>query len=352
MEPAFSRKEMRHFPVYLDLTDRVVAVSGAGEIAIPKLRLLMKTAAKIEVYAAQISEDVRAMARHGRLTIFERPLEERDALRSALIYAANKDGFENTRIARIGASAGKFVNVVDNLAESDFITPAIVDRSPVTVAIGTEGSAPVLARGLKAAIESQLPASIGTLAKIGSSFRGEASKLPAGRTRREFWSRFYFRDGPRALEERGEEGAAHMLERLASRASSFATNFGSVAFAGIGQGDPDLLPHKTRKLLHDADAVVYDERVSDAVLELARREAEFHDAQHSGQYRGKADIRSIEFMESNAKSGKLVVRLFSEIASSQERLKFEFDAVVLRGIPCEIIRNKSEYIPISANFGK
>lgn len=347
-----SSRDMRHYPVYLDLTDRVVAVSGAGETAIPKLRLLMKTAAKIEVYASLISDEIRCMASKGHLTVIERPMEETDAKRFALIYAANENGLENTRIAGIGASTGRLVNVVDNLEESDFITPAIVDRSPVTVAIGTEGSAPVLARGIKAAIESLLPVSIGALAKIGSAFRGEASKLPGGRTRREFWSNFYFREGPRALAEEGPDGAARSLKHLASRISSFAPDPGSVVFAGIGQGNPELLPHKTRRLLHDADAVVYDKNVSNAILELARREATFYATRRHGDGRGRVDFRSIEFMESKAKRGELVVRLFSEISSSQGTLSFEIDAVASRGVQCELIRNKTECSRISIDKTK
>ena len=336
--------KMRHFPIFLDLDGRVVSVSGAGETAIPKLRLLLKTGAKVEVYAEQVSDEVGKMSECGRLSIFERPLEEMDALRSSLIYAANNDRFEDRRVAEIGISTGTLVNIVDDLQGSDFITPAIVDRSPVTVAIGTEGAAPVLARGIKATVESLLPASIGALAKIGSSFREDAANLPAGRSRRNFWSRFYFSDGPRAFAEEGVEGATKALKRLASHARILPSEPGSVVFAATGRGDPDLLSHKTRKILHNADSVVFDAGVSNEVLELPRREAEFHESLNAGIDAANESDKTVEFMASRAERGELVVRLYSEFAAQQGKIRLEIDAMGRRGISFELIRHISDSI--------
>ncbi len=330
---------MRHYPVFIDLTGRIVSVSGARETAIPKLRLLLKTNAKIEVYDENVSEYVRDMEQDSRLSVFERRFEEEDARRSTLIYAANDDPAENRRVAGIGTATGTLVNIVDDLEGSDFITPAIVDRSPVTVAIGTEGTAPVLARGIKSKIESLLPESVGELARIGGLFRSEAAKLPSGRSRRDFWSRFFFRDGPRAFEEEGPEGATRVLAALAASASEHAQESGSVVFASTGFGNPGLLSHRTRSLLHNADSVVFDKGVSASVLELARREAEFREYSRFDSVPKDSNGPEIEFMASKAASGELVVRLFSAFEERRGDLRSEVELVAARGIKCEVIQN-------------
>ncbi len=152
---------MRHYPVFLDLRDRRVVVAGAGPVAVAKLRLLMKTEAEIVVYGPRPSAAVRAWAAERRIALFERELEAADAAGAALVYGATGDAAADARVAEIARAAGVLVNIVDNLEDSDFITPAIVDRDPVTVAIGTEGAAPVLARKIKAEIEALLPATLG-----------------------------------------------------------------------------------------------------------------------------------------------------------------------------------------------
>jgi uroporphyrin-III C-methyltransferase/precorrin-2 dehydrogenase/sirohydrochlorin ferrochelatase len=125
---------MRHYPVFLDLRGRSIVVSGAGEVAVAKLRLLLKTEARIEVYGAEPVDEVVGWAREGRLWLSPRPLEAADAAGAALRYGANGNAEADARAAAIGRAAGALGNIVDNREDSDFITPAIVDRDPVTVA--------------------------------------------------------------------------------------------------------------------------------------------------------------------------------------------------------------------------
>ncbi|MEM7616092.1 MAG: bifunctional precorrin-2 dehydrogenase/sirohydrochlorin ferrochelatase, partial [Pseudomonadota bacterium] len=141
---------MRHFPVFLNLRGRRVVVSGAGECAVAKLRLLLKTEARVMVYGTHPVQQVRDWAEAGRITLLERPLGLGDAVCAAMVYGANEDAALDAEAVEIGRAAGALTNIVDNLEDSQFITPAIVDRDPVTVAIGTEGAAPVLARKIKA----------------------------------------------------------------------------------------------------------------------------------------------------------------------------------------------------------
>ena len=258
--------------MFLDTKDKIIVVSGGEECAIAKLRLLLKTEARIRVFATSVDDEVRKWDREGKLKLFERDLLDQDLAEAILLYAVNDREETDLQIAELGRQAGVKTLVVDNLEESDFITPAIVDRDPVTVAIGTEGTAPVLARRIKANIEETLPANIGILARIAKGFRPMVERLPFGRARRDFWKKYYFDQGPKALTE-GEAHVLPALHNLLAEAEVSEEREGHVFFVSAGPGDPDLLTLKARKLLHEADVVIHDRLVSGPVLELARREA-------------------------------------------------------------------------------
>jgi uroporphyrin-III C-methyltransferase/precorrin-2 dehydrogenase/sirohydrochlorin ferrochelatase len=324
---------MRHYPVFLDLRGRRVVVSGAGEIALAKLRLLMKTEARIAVFGAEPIEAIRALAASGRIELVERPLDRGDALCASLLYGANGDAAEDARAAAIGHDSGALVNVVDNLEASAFITPAIVDRDPVTVAIGTEGAAPVLARKIKAEIEEMLPASLGALTRIGQAFRVRVEALDS-KARRAFWSRFYFQTGPRAMAE-GEAAVQAELERGLATADLPQTGF--VHLVGTGPGDPELLTLKARRLLHEADVVVHDRLVPAAILELARREARIVEVGKTpyGPSWKQDDINKM--LVAHAQSGATVVRLKSGDPGIFGRLDDEVEALEAAGIGYGIV---------------
>lgn len=264
---------MRHFPIFLNLDNRRIIVSGAGACAVAKLRLLLKTQADILVFGANPSTQVLQWTQAGKLSYFDRPVTETDVKDAALVYGANEDVAEDRRVADLGRAAGALVNIVDNLEDSQFITPAIVDRSPVTVAIGTEGAAPVLARKIKQQLEESLPEQLGLLARIGQAFRPAADNIPMGRKRREFWSQFYFKRGPLAWEKGGKAAVEEDLATLLNEVLASDPEQGQVWLIGAGPGDPELLTLKARKLLHEADVVIYDHLVAKPILELARREA-------------------------------------------------------------------------------
>ncbi len=264
---------MRHFPIFLNLDSRRVIVSGTGACAIAKLRLLLKTNAQIDVFGPHPKPQVLHWAQAGKLTHINRPVTASDIKDAALVYGATEDAAEDKRVADLGRAVGALVNIVDNLNDSQFITPAIVDRDPVIVAIGTEGAAPVLARKIKKQLEESLPTDLGTLARIGQGFRAIANNIPMGRMRREFWSNFYFKRGPLALAKGGRTAVAQELDTLLAETLSTDDNQGHVWLAGTGPGDPELLTLKARNKLHEADVVIYDHTVPKAILELARREA-------------------------------------------------------------------------------
>ncbi|MEL6913545.1 MAG: siroheme synthase CysG [Pseudomonadota bacterium] len=262
---------MRHFPIFVDTRDARIVVVGGGDCAAAKIRLLMKTEAAIHVFAPEPEALVEGWATEGRLTLHRRLPAMGEVQGALLLYAAQDEEWADLETAELGRRAGVKTLVVDNLEASDFITPAIVDRDPVTVAVGTEGSAPVLARKIKSEVEEMLPAATGTLARAGQHFRDAAEIIPQGPRRRAFWSEYYFDVGPKASAQGSIEAALH---DLLTRHVNEAEAKGHVTFVGAGPGDPELLTLKARSALHDADVVIHDGLVSSGILDLARREAE------------------------------------------------------------------------------
>lgn len=325
---------MKHFPVYMAVADRRIVLSGGGEAALAKLRLLLKTEARIEVYAENAAPEIHGWAADGRLALFTRRLSAKDIGGAVLVYAADEDAAQDAHVADLALGANVPVNVVDNLADSDFITPAIVDRDPVTIAIGTEGAAPVLARALKAELEERLSPRLGLLARVGRRFRAAAETLPFGRARRDFWSDYYLGKGPSLAEERDAEAA---LVDLLDQHLNAEDKPGHVAFVGAGPGDPELLTLKARKALDTADVVIHDRLVSGEILELARREAILLDVgkQGFGPSTAQDDINAL--IVKHAATGAQVVRLKGGDATIFGRLDEEIDALDAQGIPWHIV---------------
>ena len=318
---------MKHFPIFLAVKGRRIIVSGGGEAALAKLRLLMKTEARIDVFAVEPAKEITNWASQGKLALTHRALQAGDVTGAALFYAADEDSAEDARTAAIADAEGALVNIVDNLEDSEFITPAIVDRDPVTVAIGTEGAAPVLARAIKADLEEKLPPVLGTLARIGKSFRKQVDALPFGRKRRDFWAEYYFRSGPAAIETGGIDAVEPALDSLLDDHLSREIHKGHVDLVGAGPGDPELLTLKARKALDQADVVIHDRLVAPEILELARREAILLDVGKKGfgEHTPQEDIHAA--MIKHAAKGLHVVRLKSGDPTIFGRLDEEIDAL-------------------------
>lgn len=327
---------MDHFPIFLSTKGQRIVLSGGGDAAMAKLRLLMKTQAKINVYAPDPSPEIAAWAEAGKLILHRRALRHGDVLCAALFYAADEDATEDARTAAIARDEGALVNIVDNLADSAFITPAIVDRDPVTIAIGTEGAAPVLARAIKADLEERLPTTLGTLARIGKGFRKVADALPFGRARRDFWRDYYFNAGPKAIVD-GEDAMLPALDDLLNDHLSKTARAGHVAFVGGGPGDPELLTLKARRALDEADVVIYDRLISPEILELARREAVMIDVGKEGFGPSTSQETINDLLVEHAQSGAQVVRLKSGDATVFGRLDEEIDAVDAHNIGWHIV---------------
>jgi uroporphyrin-III C-methyltransferase / precorrin-2 dehydrogenase / sirohydrochlorin ferrochelatase len=303
---------MRTFPIFLRVDRKPPLVVGGGALAGVKVRLLLKRAPLVEVAAESFGEELARLQQAGRiLRIDERP--GIDQLRGrSLVISATGDDAEDARVAAIARALGVPVNVPDRPELCTFALPAIVDRGEVTVAIGTEGAAPVLAQRLRGFLERELHPRLGALAKLAGEFRARvAASLPEGRLRRQLWERIF--DGPAgaaALE--GDEPRARRLigeaiDRAASGGEPAAR--GRVLLVGAGPGDPDLLTVKAIRALKAADVILYDGLVGHAVLDYARREAELIPvAKAKGAHRvSQAEINRL--MVVHARAGKTVLRL-------------------------------------------
>ncbi len=328
---------MKHFPIFVALEGRRVVLSGGGEAALAKLRLILKTEAHVTVFAEDAAPEIKAWHDAGRVHLVARRMEPGDALCAVLFYAADEDDAEDARTSAIARADGALVNIVDNLGDSQFITPAIVDRDPVTVAIGTEGAAPVLARAIKADIEERLPATLGPLARIGKAFRHAVEVLPFGRPRRDFWRDYYFSAGPRAMEQGGEESIKTALQTLLEKHQNKDRREGHVAFVGAGPGDPELLTLKARKALDEADVVIHDRLVTAEILELARREAILIDAGKEGFGPSTTQSEINALIVEHAAEGAQVVRLKGGDPTLFGRLDEEIDALSEAGISWNIV---------------
>ncbi len=316
---------MDHFPIFLATSGQRIVLSGGGDAALAKLRLLLKTTAEIHVYSPAPATEIELWAARGKLQLHRRPLRSGDVAGAALFYAADEEDTLDAQTAAIARAEGALVNVVDNLEASAFITPAIVDRDPVTIAIGTEGAAPVLARAIKADLEERLPSTLGTLARIGKGFRKMAEALPFGRARRDFWRDYYFNTGPKAMTA-GEAEVRPALDALLDDHLTRTARAGHIAFVGGGPGDPELLTLKARRALDEADVVIYDRLISAEILELARREAILIDAGKTpyGQHTPQDTIN--QMIVDHALKGQQVVRLKSGDPTVFGRLDEELEA--------------------------
>ncbi len=342
---------VQHFPIFLRLSGRRVVVSGAKQAAAAKLRLLLKTDAEITVFGSGPDPEILSWHGEGALRHEERRVDGADLDGAALLYCASEDPAEDARVAALARRRAIPVNIVDNLEDSDFITPAIVDRDPVTVAIGTEGTAPVLAHNLKAAFEDQLPDSLGALARIGQAFRPQAKRLQPDRLRRVFWSEYFSRRGPLCFARGGEEGARDCLGTLLDETVAGGRLAGWVSLVGAGPGDPELLTLKARKNLHEADIVIHDRLVSPQVLELVRREAVRVCAGKQGFGPAWPQDSINALMVREARAGRHVVRLKSGDPSVFGRLDEEIGALEPEGIPWEVVPGITAASAAAADMG-
>jgi uroporphyrin-III C-methyltransferase/precorrin-2 dehydrogenase/sirohydrochlorin ferrochelatase len=333
---------MDYFPIFLRLAGEPVLVVGGGEVAARKIDLLLSTGASVTVVAPELIASLAQQAKQGVITHLAAEFQPDHLNGVRLAIAATDRHAVNAWVAHLADRRNIPVNVVDDRELSRFIVPAIVDRSPVVVAVGSSGDAPVLTRRLREKLESILPQRLGALARLAGKFRPAAkARLASVSRRRRFWENFF--DGEIAadvLAGRADPASESIEQRLSaslSRASQDAPDLGEVALVGAGPGDPGLLTLRALRALQNADVILYDRLVSPEVLDLARRDAE---RIYVGKAAGAAHVSQDEInalLVKLAKEGRRVCRLKGGDPFIFGRGGEELEALAAAGIRFEVV---------------
>ena len=329
---------MDFLPVFLNLKGRACAVIGGGEVAARKVLLLLDAGAQVTIHAPDLGETMRRWVADGKVRYNPQAFHPAALDGCALAIAATDDRAVNQQVSDAAKARGIPVNVVDQPDLCTFIMPSIIDRSPVIVAVSTGGASPVLARLIRARLETLIPAGYGRLARLVSAFRDKVKQhFRHPSRRRQFWEDV-LQGHIAELVYSGQDAAAHKaLQEKIDATDSNKAPIGEVYLIGGGPGDPDLLTFRALRLMQQADVVVYDRLVSPAVLELVRRDAEriYAGKERDNHAIPQEDINHL--LVRLAKEGKRVVRLKGGDPFIFGRGGEEIDTLAADGVPFQVI---------------
>jgi uroporphyrin-III C-methyltransferase / precorrin-2 dehydrogenase / sirohydrochlorin ferrochelatase len=327
-----------YFPAFLDLRGRACLLVGAGEIAQRKARLLLAAGAELTVVAPRACPLIESLAEQGRVRYHRRGFAPADVAGQWLVVCATGAAAVRSAVRAAADRARVFCNSVDDVAASSYITPAIVDRGAVVVAVSSGGSAPVLARRIRARIEALLPSGIGELAALAGRWRRRvAERIPDSDGRRRFWERLF--DGRSADEL--QAGPAHEAERrleaLLERGVEPGDERGMAWLVGAGPGDPGLLTLDGLAALQAADVILHDRLVPEEILALARRDAERIAVGKAPGATNNTQEHINALLTRLVGEGKRVCRLKGGDPLIFGRGGEEIEALAAAGLPCRVI---------------
>ena len=331
---------MKHLPVFLDIKGQPVLVVGGAEMAARKVEVILKAQARITIVAEDLCSALEDLAEQGAVEYQARAFDDGDLDGAVLVFVATEDEDLNRRVSSQARDAGIPVNVIDRLELCTFIMPAIIDRSPMLVAVTSGGDAPIIARALKARLETVIPAGLGQLAEFAGACRDRVKDaIPEGPQRLRFWERFIHGPIAEYILAGQVEAADNLFEEALALAGDGkdAASHGEVYLVGSGPGDPDLLTFRALRLMQQADVVLHDRLVTDEILELVRRDA---DRVFVGKRRGEHAMPQEEIsqlMIRLAKEGKRVLRLKSGDPFIFGRGGEEIEALSSEGIRFQIV---------------
>ena len=300
---------MKFFPIFMNIQDQSCLVVGGGQVAARKVFLLKRAGAQITIVSPELCHELQELVDSKKIEYVAAGFSADQITNQKIIIAATDNETVNKDVSEVAKAKGIPVNVVDAPKLCSFITPSMIDRSPVQIAISTGGSSPVLARLLRAKLETMIPTAYGRLASMVEGFREQVKTRFSNTDEiRKFWESIL--DGPIAdTLLAGNEKKAHEQLQLAVDTAHAPDEQGEVFLVGAGPGDPDLLTFKALRLMQQADVVVYDRLVSQGIMDLVRRDAEFI---YAGKERNKHAIQQEDInalLARLAKEGKKVLRL-------------------------------------------
>jgi uroporphyrin-III C-methyltransferase/precorrin-2 dehydrogenase/sirohydrochlorin ferrochelatase len=339
---ALRQRETRfldYLPIFLKLQGARCVVVGGGSVAERKVDLLRAAGAVVEVVAPELGDALSRLRAEGSIHHTPAEFQETHLAGATLVIAATDDSEINRSVAAAARRLHIPVNVVDDPTHCSFVMPAIIDRSPLVIAISSGGSAPVLARQLRERFEAMLPQGYAQLARLAGEFRAQVkSTLGDPRQRRRFWESVFRGTAAERIMAAGKGGGAKVLEEeLGLAASGTLPAGGEVYLVGGGPGDPDLLTFKALRLMQQSDVVVYDRLVSAAVLSRVRRDAQ---RIYVGKARDQHPVpqeQINQILVEQARKGQRVLRLKGGDPFVFGRGGEEIDTLRAAGIPFQVV---------------
>ncbi len=331
---------MDHLPVFLDVKNRKIVVCGEETIAARRVEASLRAGANVHLFADSPGDEFHKHLEHPNLTHHQRRATAGDMKGALIAYGASEDPQENEQLYHLAKANDILANVADVTEFCDFITPSVIDRSPLVVAISSSGNAPILARILRARIESLLPATYGRLAKFAGSFRDTVMKnLKKPESRRNFWEHVIDGSvGDLFMSGDEDQAAKKLLLELddAANEKELSKN-GAVFLVGAGPGDPDLLTFRALRLMQRADVVVYDRLIGDDIMSFVRRDAErIYVGKMPNQHTMLQEDIS-QLLVDLAKQGKNVLRLKGGDPFIFGRGGEEMDLLAENNIPFQVV---------------
>ena len=328
---------MQALPIFFNINNRPCVVIGGGDVATRKVSMLLKANAAITLYSPEICSELQALADASKIKYVQSPFDASQLVGACMVIAATDDEAVNIAVSVASKALNIPVNVVDAPDLCTFTMGSIIDRSPVVIAISSEGNAPVLARYIRAKIETMLPATYGRIADIAGEFREKVKeKFATTQARRIFWEGVL--QGPvveRVLS--GQEQAARELLQNILDDTDASANKGEVFLVGGGPGDPDLLTFRALRLMQQCDICVYDKLVSPEVMELVRRDAELIYVGKSRDQHTMPQEQINELLAKLALQGKRVLRLKGGDPFIFGRGGEEIETLMAHGVPFQVV---------------
>lgn len=329
---------MQALPIFINITNRHCVVIGGGDVATRKVGSLLKANAAVCLISPEICDELAVLVADQKIHYIPATYSAAEQLQGAcLVIAATDDNAVNTAVSNDAQALNIPVNVVDSPALCTFTMASIVDRSPIVIAISSEGNAPVLARYIRTKIETMLPAGYGRIAAIAGEFREQVkAKFASTQQRRIFWEGIL--QGP--IVERilsGQEVAARQALAEALSDKEKPGHHGEVYLVGGGPGDPDLLTFRALRLMQQCDVCVYDKLVSPEVMELVRRDAELIYVGKARDQHTMPQDEINELLANLALQGKRVLRLKGGDPFIFGRGGEEIETLMERGVPFQVV---------------